>query len=159
MQQLLTQHEILSNVLFLNKEQYTFGIINTVLCSFCTLRKKLIYIFSMTAFILSLFERIADETSKAYYPAITYHLHHRLAFLDQLMKQARLTMFQSSVSYVIGFRYKFTLFRDKQTHTKYRHSICQLNENKGKRKTNQPCCGIKEKHTVRNAAFQIMLYQ
>ena len=78
----------------------------------------------MTAFILSLFERTADETSKAYYPAITYHLHHRLAFLDWLMKQARLTMFQSSVSYVIGFRYKFTLFRDKQTHTKYRHSIC-----------------------------------
>ena len=58
------QHNILNNVLFLNKKQCTFGITNTALFSFCNTLAEILSMFSMIPFVLSPFEKILDETSE-----------------------------------------------------------------------------------------------
>ena len=53
------QYEILNNVLFLNKIQYTFGITNTALCSFCnTLEESPIHIFFDYVHVKCFWERL-----------------------------------------------------------------------------------------------------
>ena len=53
------QYKILNNVLFLNKKLYTFGIINTALCSLCnTLEETPIRIFFDCVHVKCLWERL-----------------------------------------------------------------------------------------------------
>ena len=86
------QYEILNNILFFNKNLYTFGITNTALCSFCsTLEETSIHIFSLTAFILNVF-------GKNYGPNFwtilsCHHFPHRLPFLNYIMKQTIIIIF------------------------------------------------------------------
>ena len=55
------QYNILNNVLFLNKKLYTFGITNTVLCSFCkTLEENPIRIFYDCIYVTSLWEKLQN---------------------------------------------------------------------------------------------------
>ena len=53
------QHKVLINVLFLNKKLSTFGITNTVLCSFCnTLEETPIHIFFDCLHVKCIWERL-----------------------------------------------------------------------------------------------------
>ena len=53
------QYKILSNIFFLNKKLWTFGITNTALCSFCnTLEETPIHIFFDCIYVKCLWERL-----------------------------------------------------------------------------------------------------
>ena len=77
------RYNILSNVLFLNKKLYTFGITNTALCSFYkTLEENPIRIFYDCIHVKSLWEKLQNFRMIS-----CHHLQNRLSFLDWLMKQ------------------------------------------------------------------------
>ena len=79
------QDKIFNNLLFLSKELYNIGITNMLFSHFVRLLKNLPYISFVTALMLNLFWKNYRRNFRMILSC--HHLHHRLPFLDWLMKQ------------------------------------------------------------------------
>ena len=69
------QYIILNNILFLNKKLYTFGIINTALCSFCNAAEDTpVHIFFDCIHVKCLWERLRMKLQNDFIlPSLTPH--------------------------------------------------------------------------------------
>ena len=87
------QYKILNNALFLNRKLYTFGITNTGLCSFCkTVEETPLHIFFDCVHVKCLSEKSRMKFQNDF--TVFYrHLHHRLLFLDCIIKQMTIIIF------------------------------------------------------------------
>ena len=108
---------------------------NTVLCSFCKfLGETPVHIFfdSLTAFMLNVFGKDYGWDFRMVF--LCHHIHQRLSFLDFIMKQLTIIIFQ-----VIIYWFLNVFMYQGKMHTKYRYSNSQLHRSKAKGEANKPC--------------------
>ena len=87
------QYKIFNNALFLNRKLCAFGITNTALCSFCqTLEETPLHIFFDSVHVKCLSEKLRMKFQNDF-TVFCRHLHHRLLFLNCIMKQMTIIIF------------------------------------------------------------------
>ena len=87
------QYKIFNNALFLNRKLCAFGITNTALCSFCqTLEETPLHIFFDCVHVKCLSEKLRMKFQNDF-TVFCRHLHHRLLFLNCIMKQMTIIIF------------------------------------------------------------------
>ena len=87
------QYKIFNNALFLNRKLCAFGITNTALCPFCqTLEETPLHIFFDCVNVKCLSEKLRMKFQNDF-TVFCRHLHHRLLFLNCIMKQMTIIIF------------------------------------------------------------------